>query len=707
MKPRLPFHLDRIHWRWASLLGALLAARSVTAADTNAPPEAASAPFTPEQMFEGGTNTYNNWVDIGVGGLITSGSKAQAQQQHQTSGGAFGGIEDLHYQGQVSTNTTFTVDGHSIFDNHDYALSLGLVRDKLGFLRFSASQFRTWYDGNGGFFPPSGAYFPLSDSALTTDRSEISFEGGLRIEKIPQITFKYTHSTRDGEKDSTSWGLTHPAFDVTRALSPSFWDMTERRDAFQLDATHQIKATEVGLGLNYEFGQLNDALKIDQFPGESVEQKITNQQGTTYDLFNVHAFTETWIKKNLMLSSGFSYSDLNNDFTGSRIYGTDFDVGYVPGAQNGLGYYDLNGASHEQDYVLNLNLFSKPIENLSIVPSLRVQKEDWNAQASGLETLGTDPATPFSGNSDRSVLDVRERLDVTYSAITNWVLYARAELTEGDGNLNQYGGLVPIGGIGVPPIQNQTDDSRFFQKYSAGARWYPARRVTLDVGGYYKLNKYNYNNFLDSTPNDSFNRYPGYLVMQDFETYDGNIRLTLRPLKNVTSVTRYEYQWSTIHTEPDSISGLGNVESSTMPSHIIAEDVSWAPWSRLYFQVGFNYVLSETKTPASDVTQAILNSQNNYWTLNFSSGFVLNDKTDLNLGYFYYQADNYQDNSDVGVPLGAGGHEHGVTATLIRRLSKNVRLLLRYGYYTYDDETYGGNRDYNANLVYASLRYRF
>ena len=195
--------------------------------------------------------------------------------------------------------------------------------------------------------------------------------------------------------------------------------------------------------------------------------------------------------------------------------------------------------------------------------------------------------------------------------------------------------------------------------------------------------------------------------MQDFETYDGNFRLTWRPLNNITTVTRYEYQWSTIHTEPDSISGLGKVESSTMPSQIIAQDISWAPWSRLYLQVGFNYVLSDTKTPASEVTQSILNSQNNYWTLNFSTGFVLDDKTDLNLGYFYYQADNYQDNSDVGVPLGAGGHEHGVTATLARRLSKNLRLSLRYGFYTYDDETFGGNRDYNTHLIYTSLRYRF
>jgi outer membrane protein assembly factor BamA len=117
--------------------------------------------------------------------------------------------------------------------------------------------------------------------------------------------------------------------------------------------------------------------------------------------------------------------------------------------------------------------------------------------------------------------------------------------------------------------------------------------------------------------------------------------------------------------------------------------------------------LSETKTPTSDFTQAILNAQNNYWTLNFSSGFVLNDKTDLNLGYFFYQADNFEDNSSLGLPLGASAEEHGVTATLLRRISKNVRLSLKYGYYHYNDGTFGGHQDYYAHAIYSSLRYRF
>ncbi|HEY5914431.1 MAG TPA: hypothetical protein VJA21_27900 [Verrucomicrobiae bacterium] len=734
MNSRRSFQVVWRRWCWAVLLGLAVPAGSLLAADTNTPaaapgtnavpaapgtnappaaadtnaPAAAEVSLTPEQIFEGGTNTYKNWVEFGAGGFFTSGNKAQFQQQHQAPRDAFGGIESLHFQGDVAKGTTFTVDGRGIFDNHDYSLSLGLAREKLGYLRFSLDESRTWSDADGGFFPPNGAYYPYGSDALTLDRGSFSFEGGLTLDKVPKITFKYTHDYRDGDKASTAWGYSHPdGTTLVRGLSPSFFDIDEHRDAFQLDATHRIKATELGLGLRYEFGKADNALKIDQFPGEAAERKITDQQDNSYDLFSVHGYSQTWIKKNLMLSAGLSYSDLDNDFSGSRVYGADFDVNYIPAAQNGFGYYDLNGGSHMQEYVGNLNLFYKPTPFLSIVPSIRVMKEDTDADISGLETLAGNPAERFNVDSSRGVLDVRERLDLRYTAITNWVLFARGEWTEGQGDLSESGGLVPINGIGIPSINRQTDDSRWFQKYSAGARWYLSRQVTLDGGGYYKINHYDYTHNLDSTLNSGFDRYPAYLVLQDFDTYDGNVRLTLRPRPNLTLVSRYEYQLSTIHTKPDSSSGLGEVESSDMTSHIIAEDISWSPWSRLFFQVGFNYVLSKTRTPGSDVTQAILDAKNNYWALNFSSGLVLDDKTDLKLGYFYYRTDDYQDNSDIGLPLGAGGQEHAITATLARRLTERIRLTLRYGFFHYTDDAFGGNRDFDAHLVYSGLQYRF
>jgi hypothetical protein len=707
MKIKSTAFKDRLRWCGIALLGLCGGLPTVRAADTNAP-AATPPPLTPDQMFEGGTNSYKNWVEPAFGGFITSGNKAQAEQNNQGRNGMFGGIKDFHFGTGLGKNTTLSADGHALFDNRDYKLSLDLERDKLGFLRLNYDQFRTWENGNGGFYPPASMWYPLSDGALALDRGQISFEGGLRLENLPAITFKYTHTYRNGEEPSTSWGYTHPDLTATvRGLSPSFYNIDEHSDIFQLDATHHLKATDFGAGLRYENGSINHTLNINQWPGEFMHQGVTDQSSVSYDLFNAHAFTETWLKDNLMFSTAYSYSDLNNNFTGSRIYQSDLG----PGA-DGFGYNNLNGNSWVQDHVVNLNLYMRPTKNFSLVPSLRIQKEDAYATAGEQETFQGTTATPPppESHNDQNDLDVSERLDATYTGFTNWVCYARGEWTEGDGNLNQYGGLIPINGNNqFQSVQSQIENNRLFQKYSAGFRWYPDRRVTADVGGYYENHDYHYSFPLDSTANNnnSTRSYPGYLVMQNFETYDGNARLTWRPWQNVSLSGRYEYQWSTIHTQPDPISTLGDTESSRMTSHILAADASWSPWSRLSLTAGLNYVLSETKTPASDFTQAILNAQNNYWTVNFGSSFVVDDKTDLNLSYSYYRADNYKNNATVGVPYGVGAEEHGVTAEMVRRLTENLRLSLKYGFYHYTDETSGGNNDFESHLILATMQYRF
>jgi hypothetical protein len=704
----IPHFPDKqIHRCRVLLLALSVAGSTIVAAETNAPPAAAPPPMTPEEMFAGGTNSYNNWIEFSTGGILTSGNRSSFQQQQQISGGAFGGLEGFHYGTNLDKTTTLSLDARAIADQHDYKLKLAIERENTGYLRLSYTEFRTWSDGDGGFFQPN-MNFPLSKDALGLDRGTFSIEGGLTPEKGINATFKYTHTFREGEESSTIWGDTYVGNNTfVQGLAPSLSDIHEHADSFQLDLSDHIKATDLGLGLHYEMGKMDDTLKITEYPGESIQQKITDQQGTKYDVFDVHTFTETWVKTNLLLSSGFACSHLDNTFFGSRIYGSDFDAGYAPNAQYGFGYFDLSGSSRLNEYVMDLNLLYKPAPNFTVIPSVRVQKDCADAISSGYETLGASLPAAFNSSGDAGDLDVRGRLDLAYRGFTNWVLHARVDLTEADGNLDQYGGLIPINGIGVPGVQSMIDERNFIQKYTAGARWYPSRRVTVDAGGYYKQDDYHYVSSLDSTPDNSPTTYPGYLEMQKFTTCDANVRLTLRLLQNLSLISRYEYQWSAIHTAPDPLASLPNVESSTMKSHIIAQDINWTPWSRLNLQAGFNYVLSDTATPASDATQAILDARNNYWTLNFSSGLVLDNKTDLNVSYVYYQADDYTDNSPAGVPYGAGGREHSITATLTRRITERIRLSLKYGYFRYFDEASGGSADFGVNLVYATVRYRF
>lgn len=690
-----------LHRRALALTALILAAGTAAhAEDTKPETKAEPKALTPEEMFEGGQKTYSNWIDFSVGGLFTSGNNAQAQQRTQYREGAFGGIEDFHYTQKVSKTSTLTLDGRAIFDNEDYKFGLALDNEKVGFVRFKAENFRTWSNGDGGYDHPSGIWFPAADNELALDRGEFSAEAGLTLKDIPKLTLRYTHGYRDGDKASTIWGTRDPAATGNLVgLASAFYDLDERSDVFELEGTHQIKQTTIGLGARYETTDLNNALKTSLWQG-GAEPKITDRQQTEYDLFSAHASTETWIKKNLFFSTGFSYSDLDSTFSGNRIYGTDYDVAFSVNAFNGLGYTNLIGFADQQEYVLNLNLLTIPLRHLTVIPSVRVQRTDWDAGSTAGQTT---PGALISANSEGDRLDLRERLDLRYTGITNWAYYARGEWTQGEGNTTENGGLTSP----VAAINRSTEDSRNFQKYSLGTKWYATRKTSVDVGGYYKLNNYDYDHDVDSTANNGGNRYPAYLVMQNFETVDGNIRLTLRPRRNLSLVSRYEYQISDIETQPDPASGLGTLQASEMTSHIFGQNANWSPYSRLGLQLGFNYVASDTETPASDVTQAILDAQNNYWSVNLTANVILDDKSDLSLGYNYYRADNFDDNSAFGVPYGAGAEEHSVNATITRSLTEHLRVSLSYGYVTYTDETSGGNNDFDAHFLSTRLQYRF
>ena len=62
---------------------------------------------------------------------------------------------------------------------------------------------------------------------------------------------------------------------------------------------------------------------------------------------------------------------------------------------------------------------------------------------------------------------------------------------------------------------------------------------------------------------------------------------------------------------------------------------------------------------------------------------MLDDKTDLNLGYFYYRADDFIPNYADGLPLGAGAEENSVTVRLTRRLTQQLRLNVKYAFTHY------------------------
>ena len=431
-------------------------------------------------------------------------------QRRQIRKGPFGGIEDFHWEELLGKKGIFQVDGRGIFDNHDYSIRLELSDPDKGFLRAGYTEFRTWYDGNAGFFPKNGQWFSLYDNELHIDRGEAWFEAGLTLPEKPQVTLRYAHEFRKGLKDSTEWGDSNLTGGFgTRSIVPTFYNIDEKRDIFRGDVKHALGNTDVSLGVRYEIIDNNDSRNEHRRPGEpAADRYVTQKDALDENMFNVHAFTATRFNEKVMLTVGGSFTTLDTDIAGSRIYGSGYDPVYDPlyaRRQNfDEGFLDLAGGAQMKQYVANLNLMIVPLDNFTVVPSLRVEKNDMDGIAAFTETTVTNAVVgPVSqselfNTANRSFLEVSESLEARYTGIRNWSLYARGEWSQTDGDQGENETETTTGAVN---LFRDTDWHRFNQKYTVGANWYPLNRLNFGTQYYHKIHSYDYDHLSDSTTN--------------------------------------------------------------------------------------------------------------------------------------------------------------------------------------------------------------
>src|SRR4029077_10058058 len=103
---------------------------------------------------------YKNWIELAIGGVITSGDRAQFEQEHRLPGDqVYGGIQDLHVEGTVGQDALLSIDGHALGDINDDDITVQLAKPNLGYIKAGYTEFPSWYDGNAGFFPHNDVFF--------------------------------------------------------------------------------------------------------------------------------------------------------------------------------------------------------------------------------------------------------------------------------------------------------------------------------------------------------------------------------------------------------------------------------------------------------------------------------------------------------------------------------------------------------------------
>jgi hypothetical protein len=575
----------------------------------------------------------------------------------------------------------------------DYEFNLNLTKADVGYVKAGYKEYRTWYDGSGGYLPGTpAAWIPLDgNDELSLDRGELYFEAGLRMEKLPEITFRYTHGWREGNKDSTLWGgytIGASRYEIVPTLNA----IDEQRDTFNLDITHTLGNTDLGLGLIYESVRNDDSLTIRRDPDRALpvsSRTYTENSAYDADLFNAHIFSQTNLSERMLLSFAYSYTSMDTEIDGSSNRTVtnapaDTTTQYLGGGQTSI-------------HSANANFWWNPIDSLVIVPSFSASWEN------------SDMDTHAVNSNDTSIDHLAEQIEVRYTGLENLVLYSKAEFTQDDGTYT-------LLGVSDGSIRVQASDITQ-EKYVMGANWYPMQGLSLSTQYYHRDYNQDYDNSYAPAASNAFD---GQLKSNDFSTDDMNVRLTWRALPNLTLVTRYDYQKTTVENQalqftpgtPVVTPITQEIDSAEITSHILSESVTWMPCNRAYVQASASYVIAETDTPADLYgPESIADSENDYFTGSLTAGYAIDDKTDLTGCFTYYGANNYSAIPRAGgVGYGMNTDEYTASLTLRRMITPNMVWNLRYAYMSSNtdnpDQT-GGYNDFEAHMISTGLQIRF
>ena len=667
-----------------------------------------------------------NYIEIGGGYALQSGDRPGFQKQFQLRKDGYGGIEDLRYTKQINDSTVLKLRGQALPGNGDFLLDLAYIRDEVAYLKFGYKRFRTHYDGTGGIWPLAnggGLGFTLHDEDMHIDRSNLWLEFGVTRPNIPSFVLRYDYYERDGTKDSTVWGDTGLAVSAsaTRGILPSFIKIDEKRHVLQGTVAQRNEKNEWELAVRYDNSEYDNTRYNRRRAREAAADRyVTNKDGADYDLFQVRGAYATDVTEQIKVTTAVARTKIDTSLNGSRINGANFDAAYsttFPTRQvRDEGFFPIPGApnlgeAEMTQTVANIQLMYRPLENLAVIPSLRFEKTNSHTSVELIETnflptINTPDQEELENEADKGWKSYTANLEVRYNVVKNVTFNVNAEWTKGDGYLNETEFVHHVVGIA-----RATDLERAVQKYAFTANWYARPGMTFAAQYYYKAAQNDYRDLVDTTSDapTSSDRYPAFLGNQDFETNDANVRFSWRILPTLRSVTRYDYMITKIKTQP---TALAFIETGKNTQNILSQSLSWNPLPRWYLQATANLVKDKLETPANYATGAALNlvpvSRSNYNSYGISSGYALDDVSDLYVSYDYYEArDSFFNNAPATVPFGYMTETQAASATWKRKLDRRTTVVVKYTYAKSEDPAFRGFADYEANLIQAKVQYRF
>lgn len=700
-----------------------------------------------------------NYITFSAGGADINGSKAAYQAKTATAKTGAAGIEDMRFDYDLKDKTTLAVTGRALAGQEDYQLNFKLAKEEVGSFEVGYKTFRTFYDGAGGFFPIGNVWMPLFSRPLYVDRGQLSVQGTIALPKAPVITFKYTHSTRDGRKDSTILGDTNltgiPIYSgtgsvnpisATRKLLPTYVDLDEKNDSWEIGLRHTMANTSVVLSVGGNSIENVNIREMQQNIGELAvfpapvfttptvnnvragsPRRTTMTQRQDEDGYHASATFETVMNDKVTIFGGLLYHKADVEISGSRLLTAtlasalgvrDYPGGFVNTGPTARAPYHVVTKGDLEYTALTGNIGARftPSPDLSFETALRGERwedsgKNQAAYTSQGVTLATGAVTNYAANGLHAVDNVEKpwtpTFDVRYTGIKNVALYASWEYRTAKQNEHvRYEGLNgQTKATELDMIGKNIDEKH--TNATIGASWTVNSALNLRAELFTKDHANDFAGY-----DDVMGR--GYAL--NYDIYGTKLTAVVRPTPAVSLTSRYVLQRSksaVFHGGLTTVGAInGTVDANDSRRHSISEGITWNVSKALYVQTNGTLVFDTMRTMypwiSGNAKRNLRNADNNYVTADATVGFSIDKLTTGMIQGTYYRANNFDaEYAAVAMPLGASAKESTISLGVKRKLTEKTLLSAKVGYFDSENGTRGGYADFSGPLAYVSLQHAF
>lgn len=650
--------------------------------------------------------------------VIVDGDEDKFRAHHWLTNNYSGGIDEFYASYKLPNDLLVEMEAQAAPRNNEYEALYKITKKNLGYIKFDYEEFRKYYDRTGGTYyrfaeyrsPDSPLMHGEADKDLALDIGKFGVETGINVEGYPSLVLGYEREFRDGAKSRLTWGdVTQGS--VTKKISPSFQDIKEIVDIFDVKLEHEVKGFELKNENRWEFVRIDATRQERYFASEanttaSAKALRRQQQKPEADLFSTAFQGAKWLLKDKMyVSSGYRFSQIDQqEFEDIREYD---QYGNPRSFSNSENRFNNRAQNQYDSNTWVQNFFYGPVKWLNFGAKLKTEFLNRKSESTYNVEL-EDPPDNNIGRFDVSDTKMNaqrwgEAFNVRFTAIPKTSLYSELELEQNRVPMTE--DRVSVGGEAAASASEEffRETLTFIQKgaWTLGGRFAPWRFLdfTSHVRHIWRGADYDDIREIAST---SSGAKSAFMDGQDSQTDEFLTRVGLKLTKYFQPGFRYIYRDTDYFTRAEA---QGTVRSGSN-SHNFIFDIMSQIRPDLLATTSFSHQTANVVTPAeSDFTVARLprfNSDVNTWLL--AVNYAPRKNFSFNNAFHYSVARNFDDFSSFGLPLGADYEIVDVETGIAWNPCEKLTVEPKYGLYTYIPNPNAEFGEYTAHALTLELK---